>query len=212
VNDHDHHGDHEHHGFSFDERAATWDDDPAKVERARVVADAIRDAVAPNGTTRLLEYGAGTGLVTQGLRDHVGPVTLADTSSGMREMIEKKIEAGVLEGARVWDVDLAVDPAPDETFDLIVTVMTLHHINPLDRVLSAFAALLVSGGHLCVVDLEAEDGSFHGEGFEGHHGFSRTELEAQLKAAGFRDIVFTRCHEVTRETGTYPLFLATGAR
>src|SRR5690606_42045723 len=45
----------------FDEKAATWDDDPAKVERARVVADALRDAVPPGPTTRLLEYGAGTG-------------------------------------------------------------------------------------------------------------------------------------------------------
>ena len=66
----------------FDERAATWDDDPAKVERANVVAAAIREAIALDGSERLLEYGAGTGLVTQALRDAVGPVTLADTSGG----------------------------------------------------------------------------------------------------------------------------------
>ena len=64
---------------SFDERAATWDDDPAKVERAGVVAGAISATVPLDGSLRMLEYGAGTGLVTQALRDRVGPVTLADT-------------------------------------------------------------------------------------------------------------------------------------
>ena len=43
---------------SFDDKAATWDDDPAKVERSRVVAREIRDAVPLVGTERLLEYGA----------------------------------------------------------------------------------------------------------------------------------------------------------
>src|SRR5690606_25220064 len=82
----------------FDEKAATWDDDPAKVERARVVADALRDAVPLGPTTRLLEYGAGTGLVTQALRDAVGPVTLADTSAGMRAVMQRKVETGALAG------------------------------------------------------------------------------------------------------------------
>ena len=35
----------------FDERAATWDDDPAKIERAEVVARNIRAAVSIDGST-----------------------------------------------------------------------------------------------------------------------------------------------------------------
>src|SRR5690606_18584865 len=75
----------------FDEKAATWDADPAKVERARVVAEAVRATVPLDRSTRLLEYGAGTGLVTQALRDAVGPVTLADTSAGMRDVMQAKV-------------------------------------------------------------------------------------------------------------------------
>ncbi|MBN2624708.1 MAG: class I SAM-dependent methyltransferase, partial [Acidimicrobiales bacterium] len=95
---------------SFDEKAATWDDDPAKVERARVVADAIRATVPLDSSTRVLEYGAGTGLVTQALRDAVGPVTMADTSTGMRDVMRAKVEAGTIPDARVWDLDLATQP------------------------------------------------------------------------------------------------------
>lgn len=195
----------------FDERAATWDDDPAKVERARAVAEAIRAAVPLDGSARLLEYGAGTGLLSQALAPHVGAVTLAEPSAGMRAVMVDKVAAGRLPAdARVWDLDLAAEAVPDERFDLIATVMTLHHIPELVPVLRGFAALLADGGALCVVDLEEEDGSFHRSDpdFDGHHGFARTALTEQLADAGFTSVDFSRCHEVEREGGTYPLFLA----
>ena len=196
----------------FDERAATWDDDPAKVERAGVVADAIAAAVPLGPATRLLEYGAGTGLVSQALQDRVGPVTLADTSEGMRAVMQAKLDAGSLAGARIWSLDLAGDDAPDEQFDLIVTVMALHHIADLARVLASFAALLAPDGHLCIVDLDHEEGTFHGEGFAGHHGFHRPELAERLAAAGFGPVAFEDCHEIERDGVPYTLFLAVAAR
>lgn len=197
---------------NFDQKAATWDTDPAKVERAQVIGRAIRTRVPLDPSTRLLEYGAGTGLVTEALRDAVGPVTLADTSAGMRDVMHAKVAAGVIPDARIWDLDLATAPAPDERFDLVVTAMTLHHIHDLAPVLSGFAALLVEGGHLCVADLEEEDGSFHTGDFDGHHGFRRPDLAAQLEAAGFGDVVFEDCHHVERDGVAYPLFLATCVR
>ncbi len=196
----------------FDERAATWDEDPAKVERATVVADAIVATVALGPTTRLLEYGSGTGLVTLALREHVGPVTLADTSQGMRAVMQAKVDAGTLTGARIWALDLATDAPPREQFDLIVTVMVLHHIADLARVLASFAALLAPGGHLCIVDLDHEDGSFHGESFAGHHGFRRPDLADQLAAAGFGEVSFQDCHEMVRDGVAYTVFLAVAGR
>jgi predicted TPR repeat methyltransferase len=199
----------------FDERAATWDDDPGHVERGHRVADAIRAAVPLSPATRVLEYGAGTGLVTQALRDAVGPVTLADASAGMRAVMERKVATGAIADARVWDLDLARDPVPRERFDLLVTVLVLHHIPEVEPVLHGFSRLLDDGGHVCVADLEAEDGSFHGDGFEGHRGFDRGRLRAQLERAGFDQVTFTPCGEVERPHGRFPMFLATarlGAR
>ena len=199
-------------GHSFDERAATWDD-PVKIEQSTIVAECIRRAVQLDASMRMLEYGAGTGLLTQALRRDVGPVTLADTSAGMRDVMAGKVASGDIAGARIWDVDLASQSAPDgEEFDLIVTVLALHHITELDRVLASFAGLLVEGGHLCVVDLEAEDGSFHGADFHGHQGFERSELAGHLERAGFADVEFSPCHHVVRDTGTFPMFLAVARR
>jgi predicted TPR repeat methyltransferase len=199
-------------GNRFDDKAATWDDDPAKGERAQTVASAIRDAVPLDPSTRMLEYGAGTGLVTQALRAVVGPVTMADTSAGMRAVMNDKIAAGTITNARVWDLDLSTDSVADEHFDLVVTVLTLHHIPDLEPVLSNFADLLVDGGHLCIADLEEEDGSFHGHDFAGHRGLNRAVLESLLDRAGFTKPTVTRCYEIVRDDGAYPVFLATCAR
>ena len=194
----------------FETRARTWDDDPAKVQRARVVAEAVRAAVPLSATTRMLEYGAGTGLVSQFLADDVGTLTLAEPSAGMRAVMIDKVAAGTLPTeARLWDLDLTNGGVPDERFDLVVTVMTLHHIPDLDPVLDGFATLLVEGGHLCIVDLEAEDGSFHrgDDGFDGHDGFDRGDLTGRLERAGFEAIRFERCHEIEKEGLAYRLFL-----
>jgi predicted TPR repeat methyltransferase len=196
----------------FDKKAATWDDDPAKVDRATDVATRIARALPLDSTTRVLEYGAGTGLVSQALRPKVGPVTLAEPSAGMREVIETKIATGALTDARAWALDLATDAPPDEQFDLVVTVMVLHHIADLGPVLDGLHALLFEGGHLCVVDLVHEDGSFHGEGFDGHHGFRRPELASQLDDHGFDEVTFVDCNPMVRHGRSYPVFLATGTR
>ena len=197
----------------FDERAATWDDDPDKVERAQDVARAVLAAVPTGPDTRVLEYGAGTGLVTQALRDRVGPVTLADNSPGMRAVLQEKIAAGALpQGARVWDLDLESQPAPDERFDLVVSSMVMHHVADLSTVLSGFARLLDAGGHLCLADLDSEDGSFHTYDFAGRHGFDRDEVAAALESAGFTGVTVGDCTEIRRDGHVYPVFLATGTR
>jgi ubiquinone/menaquinone biosynthesis C-methylase UbiE len=224
MSDHQHDHDHDHdsdHGAGghlhdpahFDELAKTWDDDPMKVERARVVAARIVQRLAPTNATSLFEYGAGTGLVAQHLSTDVGPITLADNSPGMRDAMAAKVATGDLPAdARIWSVDLASDPAPAERFDLVVTVQVLHHVHDLPTVLAAFAQITEPGGHLCVVDLEEEDGSFHGEGFGGHQGFHRATLADQITAAGFTDVTFEHAYDLTKDGHDYPLFLAIATR
>lgn len=198
----------------FDDRAETWDERPAFVERARTIARAILDRVPSLDGARLLEYGAGTGLVTQGLLGHVGAVTLADTSSGMRGVIEAKIAAGGLPAtARVWDLDLATDAPPDgEQFDLVVCALVLHHVDEVPLVLARFAQLLATGGSVCIADLDHESGEFHGDGFAGHHGFHRHEFTAMLEQVGFSQVAIDDCTEIERDGISYPVFLAVARR
>lgn len=204
------------HTDHFDDRASTWDDDPVKVERGRRAADAVADAVGLGATTRLLEYGAGTGLAAQALIGRVGPITLADPSEGMRTVMHAKVEAGTFpDDTRVWDLDLATDEVPDDRFDLAIALMSLHHVgtSDLDAVLGGLARLLTPRGHLAVVDLEDDpEGDFHRhlDDFEGSHGFRRDDLSARLTAAGFTDVAFSPCGTVDKDGQAFPLFLAVG--
>lgn len=204
----------------FDDRAASWDDDPDKVRQSGEVARAVAAAFPSDGPTRLLEYGAGTGLVTQALLEDLGDVhdvevTLADSSSGMRAVLERKVASGAFPpGTRVWSLDLEHDGPPPERFDLVVTSMVLHHVRDLASVLAGFATLLEEGGHLCVADLDHEDGSFHEHlhDFDGHHGFERPELVAALERAGFTDVTVEDCSQIERDGTPYGVFLAVARR
>lgn len=200
---------------NFDDKAATWDEDSDKVRQSGEVADAIAAAVPLARGTRLLEYGAGTGLVTIALLDRLADptVTLADNSSGMRQVLADKVAGGALPSpTRVWDLDLEAHPPPTERFDLVLTSMVMHHVQQLDAVLGRFAEILEPGGHLCIADLDREDGSFHDHDFDGHHGFSRDELAARLEASGFEDVRVGDGGTVLKDGRDFSVFLAVGRR
>ena len=195
----------------FDARAATWDDDPAKVERARDVAAAIGRSVPLAPTMRALEYGCGTGLLSFVLRPRLGAITLADVSQGMLDVAAAKIAAARDPAMRTVKLDLVADPLPAERYDLVYSLMTLHHIPDTAAILARFRAVLREPGWLAVADLDTEDGSFHGAGFDGHLGFDRVRLGALARAAGFATVAFSTAHVMTSPVGTaartYPIFL-----
>ena len=196
---------------NFDARAATWDDDPAKVERARAIAKAIVREAPLEKSMHALEYGAGTGLIGFMLRSHVADLTLADVSDGMLEVARKKIAAAGDPHVHASRLDLLADPLPAQRFDLVFSAMTLHHIADTAGILRRFRAVLRDPGLLCVADLDREDGSFHGDGFDGHNGFDRDELGAKARHAGFSGVRFITAYEMQKEAAgelrTYPIFL-----
>ena len=198
--------------MDFDEKAQEWDNDPVKLERAAAVAAAIRNRVRLSPDLSALEYGCGTGLLSFALSRELGSITLADSSAGMLAVLREKIAASGADHLRPMRLDLTVDPLPAERYDLIYTLMTLHHVSDVDRILRDFHALLRPDGALCIADLDREDGSFHGAGFDGHHGFEREALRDQLARAGFGEIQFDTCYMMRKSQGEgareYPVFLA----
>jgi ubiquinone/menaquinone biosynthesis C-methylase UbiE len=200
----------------FDMQAWNWDADAAKVERARRVAGAIQEMAGPLAGLRALEYGCGTGLLGFALQPALAHITLADTSQGMLTVLREKIAAGGVANMTPLELDLTAGPAPEARYDLVCTLMTLHHIADVDGILARFHDLLVPGGRLCVSDLDTEDGSFHGPRDDVHLGFDRQDLAARMGRAGFHDIRFTTPYVIRRSAGgreeAFPLFLALATR
>ncbi len=202
---------------NFDERAKDWDSDPKKVERARVVADAIRKAIPLSTDMSALEYGCGTGLLSFALQADLGGITLADSSPGMLDVLSEKIASAGVTNMRSLQLDLAVDPLPAERYDLTYSLMVLHHIGNTKEILTKFHDLLKPNGYLLVADLDKEDGSFHTDGsVDVHKGFEHEALRRQAEAAGFGEITFSTAYEIKKqingEEKTFPVFLMTAQK
>ncbi len=202
--------------MNFDDQAKTWDSDPVKGERALAVATALRQRVPLARDWHALEYGCGTGQLSFALQADLGRITLADSSPGMLAVLQEKVIAAGLSHLRPLALDLTTDSPPAARYDLIYTLMTLHHVTDTRRLLHVFHDLLRPGGWLGIADLDQEDGSFHGPGFTGHMGFDRDALQAQLTEAGFDRVDFSPCFLMKKSTDQgereYSLFLAVATR
>jgi ubiquinone/menaquinone biosynthesis C-methylase UbiE len=196
----------------FDQKARTWDDDPAKGARAERVAAAIWAQAGDLSGRSALEVGCGTGLLGFALRPQVARMTLADTSAGMLEVVREKIAASGLGGMAALQHDFTQGPLPPARYGLLCNLMTLHHIPDTADALRRFHALLEPGGLLAIADLDTEDGSFHGGGVEVHHGFDRGVLRAGLEQAGFRGIRFDTPFVIERAGKRFPVFLVVAER
>lgn len=200
----------------FDSKARQWDENPLFQARGQKIAQAIRQAVPLHRHMNALDYGCGTGLLSFPLKDELGAILLADSSSGMLDVLAGKIAAQGVGNMTPVKLDLLVDPPPTQCFDLIYTAMTLHHVPDTDHILRIFHDLLKPGGTLCIADLDQEDGSFHGPEVDVHHGFDRADLSLRAAKAGFADMQFQTVFSIAKEneagTRDYPVFLMTARR
>lgn len=202
------------HG-DFDSRAKTWDE-PHRVARAETIAARIVETVPLPDNARALDFGCGTGLGTWPIAEHFAHVTLADASVGMLDVARARIQARPdAERFVVRQLDLTEQQLEPGSFDLIYTVMVMHHVSPLEPALSQLAASLRPGGFLAIADLDLDPtGDYHAhEAFSGHHGFRREDLAVKLQEAGFADVsfetVYTMQKDVDGEPMDFPVFLAT---
>ncbi len=198
--------------MSFDKEARNWDQDPEKVNRARAFAEEIIRFIKPEKNMTAMEFGCGTGLFSEQLKDHFQKISLLDTSEGMIEVLKEKIKEKGLSNFHPYLTDLTRESFDQKDLDVIYTSMTLHHIHDLKQILRTFSSLLKTNGYLCIADLEKEDGTFHsGSSFDGHYGFDKEELSELLSQNGLKVVYYSQSYTLKRERDgiikEFPLFL-----
>ncbi|MFA9391603.1 MAG: class I SAM-dependent methyltransferase [Prolixibacteraceae bacterium] len=197
---------------TFDERAASWDENPRRLKLVENVWEVLKKQLKLSGIKNVLDYGCGTGLLGYKLIDQVKSITFCDTSQAMLEQVEKKREYYGYQNVNTLCSDFSQNPVRDEKYDLILSMLVLHHVENLDSVLSNFKELLSDDGQFCWIDIDLEDGSFHDDNTGIHHfGFSKAALESHLKNNGFDLNFYTNELVVVKEregvTEEYPLFV-----
>lgn len=180
----------------FDDKAKTWDT-PDKIHRAQVFADKIAHMTSKETHLKALEYGSGTGLVSFCLKEQFKHITLMDTSEGMLDQAKQKISDLNIKNIEIHKLDLTEDIIEDK-YDVIYSLMTLHHIQDTKHILTQFYNHLNPNGKLFIADLDSEDGAFHGAGFNGHNGFDRSHLYTLVKKVGYTKITIEDLIEIER--------------
>lgn len=171
----------------FDDVSTQWDTSE-RIERAAIIAHEIRKFIPLEQYKNILEFGCGTGLLSFYLRHETSHFTLLDASMGMIEVVKQKIETQHATNFTAIHGDLSSPALQDESFDVIYSSMSLHHVADIEHVGKRFGELLQAHGYLCIIDLTEEDGAFHqGEqDFHGHHGFNVKTLAETLSHYGLR--------------------------
>ena len=193
----------------FNKEAENWDNNPEKTARAKIFAKKIVDFIQPSKKMKALEFGCGTGLLSFQLKNYFEVITLVDTSQGMIEVLKEKIKQLKIETFKPYLIDILEDPKNITKTDVIYTLMTMHHIENIDKAATIFHSLLNKNGYLCIADLVEEDGTFHttSQNFSGHNGFTKIELTELLHNNGFEVIHYAICYEIEKNDKRYPLFL-----
>jgi putative AdoMet-dependent methyltransferase len=195
----------------FKEKAQDWDANDMVRGLSSGIGAAIQANVVLDKTMNVLDFGAGTGLITSQIADQVEKVVAVDVSQAMldklmaKEALHAKVEAlcrNILE-----------NPLPIR-FDLIVSAMAMHHVEDTDQLLACFAEHLKPGGRIALADLDEEDGTFHPADIEGvyHNGFNRDVLRSALLRHSFTDIRFMTAHVIDKGERSYPVFLVLASR
>ena len=197
----------------FDLVASSWDSNSKRVQIAKSAADKILEIVPIKDNFDVLDYGCGTGLLGFGLSEFVKSVTGMDSSKAMIEEFNKKSQELNFENSNAIFHDINDNYLPKNSFDLIVSSMTLHHIKDTGDFVAKSVESLRSDGYLCISDLVKEDGTFHESGNDGvwHFGFELDDLKKIFESNGMQ-VIFLEEIYIVEKNKNYPIFLIVGKK
>lgn len=192
---------------NFKERSKDYDGNDMIKQLSSAIGSCIIENVELNAQMHVLDFGAGTGLISSQIAPYVEKITAVDISQSMLDKLNAKPE--ITDNVKTLCHDITIQPIGKE-YDLIMSAMAMHHVEDTDNLVKRFSDHLKSGAKIALADLDAEDGSFHPEGMDDvyHDGFERSEFQATLEKHGFKDINFETAHTINGETRPYPIFLA----
>ena len=156
----------------FEERSKDYDTNDMIKQLSSAIGSCIIENVDLNEQMHVLDFGAGTGLISSQIAPHVEKITAVDISQSMLDKLIAKLE--MTDKVQPLCQDITVEPTGKE-YDLIMSAMAMHHVEDTDNLIKRFSAHLKSGSKIALADLDKEDGSFHPQGMEDvyHDGFER---------------------------------------
>lgn len=130
------------------------DDEPIADASRRTVATMASRLARVDGTTRILDLGAGYGGSARYLADRFGCqvtcLNLSETQNALNRMLTA--EAGLTDRVSVVHGDFENIPEPDNSFDIVWSQDAILHSGNRTRVLDEVRRVLVGGGQFIFTD------------------------------------------------------------
>lgn len=190
----------------FNQAAEGWDKGDMRQNIAHSVFQTISSRIALLNNMNIMDFGAGTGLLSFKIAPLVKRVVGVDLSDKMLEQLESKNTSSVSVHAMCHDI---VETPLPEQFHGIVSSMAMHHVEDTYALFESFHKHLKRDGFVAIADLEAEDGTFHTHGNDGvhHFGFEKDTLREVIERAGFEHVRFHHAYTVEKSDTEYPIFV-----
>lgn len=195
----------------FAHKSKSWDMNSKRVQNAKGIAELIVNNIKLNKSMELMDFGAGTGLLSYFVAPFVRKIVAVDNSPSMLVEFENKCDEFSCE-TEVIEKDLSSETLERE-FDGIISSMTIHHLEDTAALLSKLYDMLNDGGFVAIADLDSEDGTFHSDN-EGvfHYGFDRHMLAQYAQEVGFKDVTFSLANKISKPHREFTVFLMTAKK
>ncbi len=192
-------------------KSKSWDMSSKRVQNAKGIAELIVNNITLNKSMELMDFGAGTGLLSYFVAPFVKKIVAVDNSHSMLVEFENKCDEFSCE-TEIIKKDLSVETL-DRKFDGIISSMTIHHLEDIAALLSTLYGMLNVGGFVAIADLDSEDGSFHSDTTGVfHYGFDRHLLAKYAQEAGFKEVTFSLASTISKPHADFTVFLMTAIK
>ncbi|MEA3513443.1 MAG: class I SAM-dependent methyltransferase [Campylobacterota bacterium] len=195
----------------FKDKAKAYEQEGRRVDNVKNIANSILNKITYKKDMVVMDFGSGTGLLTEKIAPYVDKIIAVDMSQSMNEVLESKKENFPCK-LEIIEKDLSKDTL-DMKFHSIISSMTIHHVEDIFELFKSFHDMLEVGGTIALADLETEDGTFHSEDTGVFHfGFDKDIFLETASKAGFKNLNIETVSVAKKPYGDFPIFLLTATK
>jgi ubiquinone/menaquinone biosynthesis C-methylase UbiE len=140
--------------YGWDERVEAWEE-VATTDGFIAIRDRIVELACPQREDRVVDLGAGTGLLALALAPRVAELVAVDISERMLERLDDTAIGDGIHNVELVVADLRRLPLEDESATLVVSNYAFHHLDDPGKELALAEArrILRPGGRLVLCDM-----------------------------------------------------------